>query len=439
MEDASWSSSVFGCPELALAEVKLPFTNRSPMQIEQMIDDAFNAIVEGLTGKITDDALRTRPAWDHLHLVADEELSYEGEDLLEAFDLMQDEFIRHGWSDGMPLIPPTPAKVEPLIAATGKAASDVVGIFDPGRGIGTVAKIAANAAMAGVQPSAMPIVMAMVDCMLDPAMGLRTWSMSTGPQAPLVMVSGPITQSAGMNHGVCALGPGSVSSVNVAIGRALRLIMMNVGHCYPGISDMDTIGSSSKFSACVAENEAANPWVPFRVSQGFASEQSTVTLNVPYGVCELFDFYNSDPEALVESYATVSRTVAASPHPANWLVKNSAELSAGYPFSGAFHNIILMCPEHAQAFADAGWSARDVVRELHKQSRLPFGEAMINKPMALFHAAHPELGFLADSPELPVSLYPTPDYFQVFVVGGDAGRSLFFHGGTVSVTKPIHT
>jgi len=79
--------------------------------------------------------------------------------------------------------------------------------------------------------------------------------MSTGPQAPIVMVSGPIADEIGMNHGVCALGPGSISSVNVAIGRTLRLIMMNVGHSYPGISDMDTIGSSMKFSACVAENE----------------------------------------------------------------------------------------------------------------------------------------------------------------------------------------
>ena len=175
--------------------------------------------------------------------------------------------------------------------------TDVLGIFAPGMGIGTIEKIAANAVMAGCRPEAMPVVLAMTGCILDPRLGLRTFAMSTGPQAPVVLVSGPIAKQIGMNNGICALGPGSISAVNVAIGRALRLIMMNVGHCYPGVSDMDTIGSSLKFSACVAENEERNPWEPFRVHLGHSRESSTVTVNVPYGVVELFDFLNSRPRA----------------------------------------------------------------------------------------------------------------------------------------------
>jgi hypothetical protein len=217
----------------------------------------------------------------------------------------------------------------------------------------------------------------------------------------------------------------------------MRLIMMNVGHSYPGISDMDTIGSSMKFSACVAENEERNPWESFRVTQGFTSQESTVTLNVPYGVCELFDFENHDPESLIESYATVTRNIVGSPTPGVWLIKTFSDPQAGYPFNGLVHNLIMMCPEHAEAFAAAGWSIQDIKDALYKRSRLPFKEAMINKPMALFKASHPELQFLIDQPDAMVSLYSSPESFQIFVVGAVAGRSLYFHGGTCSVTKPV--
>jgi hypothetical protein len=283
----------------------------------------------------------------------------------------------------------------------------------------------------------MPVILAMAECTLDDAIGLRTWAMSTGPQAPVVMVSGPIAERIGMNSGVCALGPGSISAVNVSIGRTLRLLMMNVGHSYPGISDMDTIGSSMKFSACVAENEAANPWEPFRVAQGHPAESSTVTVNVPYGVCELFDFENHDPDLLIESFATVTRNVAGSPNPGVWLVKTPADPSAGYPFNGVYHNLVMLCPEHASAFARAGWTVDDIKEALYRRSRLPFRLALVNKPLPLFKASHPNLQWLLDAPDTEISLYTSPDCFQVFVVGATAGRSLYFHGGTVSATRRV--
>jgi hypothetical protein len=434
-EDARFSAEVFGCPDLPFAVAPLPFTNGDPVRIAQMVDDALPQVIEGLTTAPT--AERARPAFEHLTLCADAELAYDAADLLACFDAMNAHFVANGWSDGMPLVPPTREKVAAMVAASGRAADDVIGVFAPGMGIGTVEKIAANAVMAGAPPNAMPVILAMAECVLDDTIGLRTFAMSTGPQAPIVMVSGPIADEIGMNHGVCALGPGSRSAVNVAIGRALRLIMMNVGHSYPGISDMDTIGSSMKFSACVAENEDRNPWAPFRVMEGFGIEESTVTVNVPYGVCELFDFQNHDPELLVESYATVTRNVAGSPSPGVWLVKEPADPSAGYPFNGVYHNVVMMCPEHAAAFANAGWTIEDIKQALHRHSTLPFRTAMVNKPMPLFAASHPELAHLLDDPDTEVNLYPSADCFQVWVVGGVAGRSLYFHGGTVSVTRPV--
>ncbi len=434
-EDARFSAKVFGLPELPIALVPQPLTNRTPEAIHRMVDAAMPRLIEALTRD--PERLDAPPDLEHVQLAPEPALRYEGGDLLEAFDRLNADFVRRGWSDGLPLVPPTPGKVAAMVAASGRARDEVIGHFAPGGGIGTIEKIAANAVMAGAAPEAMPVILAVMECVLDPSIGLRTWAMSTGPQAPLIMVSGPIADAIGMNSGICALGPASRSQVNVAIGRTLRLVMLNVGHAYPGAGDMDTIGSAMKFGACVAENEARNPWPPFRVERGFSAEQSTVTVNVPYGVTELFDFQNHDPELLVENFATVAATSCGSPNSGVWLVKSPADLAQGYPFHGTFHNTILMCPEHADAFAAAGWSTRDIARALYDKTRLPFRKLMLNQPQHSFEVAHPELRWLLDAPDTLISVFPSPDVFEIFVVGADAGRSLYHFGGTLSVTAVV--
>ncbi len=151
----------------------------------------------------------------------------------------------------------------------------------------------------------------------------------------------------------------------------------------------------------------------------------------------MFDFENLDPEALIESYFTVTRNVASSPTPGLWLIKTPADPSAGLPFNGVYHNLIMMRPEHAEAFARAGGTLQDIKEALYTKSRLPFSEAMINNPMPLFKASHPELLFLLDQPDAPVSLYTSSECFQIFAVGAVAGCNLYLHGGTVSVTKSV--
>jgi hypothetical protein len=324
-----------------------------------------------------------------------------------------------------------------MIDASGRDGDDIVGHFAPGFGVGTIRKIAANAVMAGCAPAAMPVIMAMMECILDPSIGLRTWAMSTGPQFPVVLVSGPIADEIGMNRGMCALGPGSISQVNVSIGRALRLIMMNVGLCYPGISDMDTIGTPMKFSCCVAENEAKTPWEPWRIQQGFNAQQSTVTVNVPYGMTEFFDFKNSDPDLLIETWATLTSQACGTPAAGAWLIKKNAPLEEGYPFHGTFSNLLLMAPDHAAVFARAGWRPNDIKLAIHRRTKLAFRQLMLNQEYDAFKASHPELLWLLDAPETLVSVNPSPDCFEFFVVGASAGRSQFCFGGTNSVTKPV--
>jgi hypothetical protein len=436
-EDARFSIETFGVPDACPVIVPECFSNKTAEEIAKMVEAAMPTVIECLTTDRT--APGDLPAFENMVLEAAPELIFEGGDLLEAFDRLQAEFVRNKWSDGLPLIPPTRAKVRAMIEASDREGDETVGLFAPGLGIGTVEKIAANAVMAGCRPDAMPVIMAMMECILDPSIGLRTFAMSTGPQAPIVLVSGPIADEIGMNHGVCALGPGSVSAVNVAIGRALRLIMMNVGLSYPGISDMDTIGTPMKFSACVAENEERTPWAPWRVQQGFGLHESTVTVNVPYGMTEFFDFQNSEPEKLIETWATLTSQTCGTPSAGAWLIKKDAPLEAGYPFHGKFSNLLLMAPDHAAVFAAAGWTPEDIRQAIHRETKIPFGKLMLNQAPDAFVASHPELLWLLDAPDTLVTVNPSPECFEFFVVGASAGRSQFCFGGTHSVTKPVVT
>jgi hypothetical protein len=434
-EDSRFSTKTFGVPEAVPLIVPHCFSNQTPEEIAVMVADTLDEAIEALTvDRVIAEAL---PQFEQIVREPAPEIVFKGHDLLDAFDAMQTRFVCNGWSDGLPLIPPTHDKVEAMIAASGRDGSEVVGLFAPGMGIGTVRKIAANAVMAGCRPEAMPVIMAMMECVLDPSMGLRTWAMSTGPQAPIVLVSGAIADEIGMNRGICALGPGSISQVNVAIGRTLRLVMMNVGLSYPGISDMDTIGTPMKFSACVAENEDRTPWDSWRVQQGFASDDSTVTVNVPYGMTEFFDFKNSDPELLVEALATLTANTCGAPSHGAWLVKTNAPLSAGYPFHGTFSNLMLMAPDHATVFDKAGWAPKDIAQAVHRRTKLAFREVMLNQDYDGFRFAHPELSWLEDAPETQVTVMPSPDCFEYFVVGASAGRSQYCFGGTHSVTRKI--
>jgi hypothetical protein len=213
--------------------------------------------------------------------------------------------------------------------------------------------------------------------------------------------------------------------------------MMNIGLSYPGVSDMDTIGTPAKFSFCVAENEARTPWAPWRVQRGFAPEDSTVSVNVPYGMTEFFDFKNSSPELMIETWATLTSATCGSPAAGAWLIKKAAPLSEGYPFHGDFANVLLMAPDHAAVFAKAGWTPDDIKHAIHRASKLSFRQVMLNQEYDAFKASHPELLWLLDAPETMINVYPSPDCFEFFVVGASAGRSQFCFGGTNTVTKRV--
>ncbi|HAL48554.1 MAG: hypothetical protein FI707_10665 [SAR202 cluster bacterium] len=428
--DAMRSAENFGMTTFSISTMPLPFTNQSPEGIDAMVDGSIDQVVSGLTEPTT----RSGFEEEGFAIVSDPVLTFEGSDLLDAMDAFNRTFIDWKWSDGLPLVPPTVERVERMLQGTILPPQEVIARLEPGFGIATVEKIAANAVMAGCSPDHLPIVITAVQCIAEPQIYLRNKAMSTGPHAPLIVVNGPIAKEIGLNSGVCALGPGAVSHANTVIGRALRLVMMNVGFTYPGVSDMDTIGSPIKYSMCVAENEAESPWEPYHVAKGFRADESTVTVHFVYGTCELHDFENWKAEELAHNFASAACNLCQVPT-GKWLLGRRAD--PRYHTEEKEHHFMMICPEHAQAFHNSGWDRKRLQEEMFRLSRMSFKDLIGNKEHKGFEIAHPELQWLWDSPDTMLPIVETPDCFEIAVVGGAAGRGAFFWGGGGPITKAV--
>lgn len=430
IKDALGSAQNFGVPSLAVASIPLPFTNQSPEDIMDMVDSGIDGVIHGLTQPPEGDHM----ADDGFVTVSDPVLTFEGADLLETMEVMNRQFLDWRWSDGFPLIPPTPDRVEQMLQGTSREPQDLIAELEPGFGLATVEKIAVNAVMAGCRPEHLPVLITAVRCISEPQIYLRNKAMSTGPHAPLILVNGPIARELGINSGVCALGPGSISYANTVIGRALRLVMMNIGFTYPGVSDMDTVGSPIKYSLCLAENEEGSPWEPYHVERGYHPNESTVTVHFVYGTCELHDFQSWEAENLVHGFATAACNLAQVPT-GKWLVGRRADPRSHTEEKE--QHLMIICPEHAQVFHRQGWNKTRIKEEMYKRARMPFRDLMMGQEPKGFQIAHPELQWLWDSPETLLPVVEGPDCYTVAVVGAAAGRGAFFWGAGGPITKVV--
>jgi hypothetical protein len=243
--------------------------------------------------------------------------------------------------------------------------------------------------------------------------------MSTGPHAPLIVVNGPIAREIGINSGRCALGPGAQSRHNIVIGRAFRLILMNVGGAYPGRMDMDTIGTARKFSMCVAENETETPWNPYHVDRGHGRDVSTVTLFETRDEVDVDDLTNFEPEGVLDSFAAACSFIP-SHYTANF-----------FDIEKSTHRFVLMmCPEHANVCARAGWSKRSVRQYVHHHARIN-ARLALNWARMTPELLRPEWKWLLRWPpwELEKLMLPVQENsndYDILVVGGPAGKSMVF-------------
>ncbi len=237
-----------------------------------------------------------------------------------------------------------------------------------------------------------------------------------------------------MNSKSCALGPASISYANTVIGRALRLVIMNIGHNYPGVSDMSNIGSPLKYSLCAAENEEENPWEAYHISRGYDSNDNTVTVIFVYGIASLQNSRARTAEELVECFST-AMTNSASLGTGLWLVGRRED--PRYNSDIAEHNFFLLTPEHASIIAGDGWSKEKLQQRLYDRAKMPFRALIANKKREAMLQAHPELSWLQDNPDFLLPIVETPDCYDIAVVGHGGACSNYLYGAGGPVTKPV--
>jgi len=259
-----------------------------------------------------------------------------------------------GWSDGLPLVPPTVERVLAMLEGTTRAPDEVLGIMPPDRVECSVEKVAVNAVMAGCKPEYFPVVLAAVEAALVPELGLHGVLCTTNAIAPVVMVNGPIAKRIGMNAKGNVFGQGN--RANATIGRALQLVVRNVGGGRPGEMDRACFGTPGKYSFCFAEDEDDGVWDSYAVEKGFARDASTVTLFTGDGVAPIIDQVARTPEELVRSYAPCLRTI--------YHAGQVADVAA----------FLVIGPEHARVFYDAGWTKSRIKDELAPLLQVPVRE-----------------------------------------------------------------
>lgn len=273
-------------------------------------------------------------------------------DLLTANDeeTALEELHKRGCTDGLPVVIPTPRRVDRLVLASGYDADLVLGTMGPGNGIATIEKVAVAAVMAGCKPDYMPLVVAAVKAVIAPVFDLTEMQVTTHCTAPLILVNGPARHTCGpVASGYGALGPGH--RANASIGRALRLAMINIGRGRPGSSDMALLGHPGKFTYCLAENEEQSPFPPLHVDLGFDPSDSVVTVvgaEAPHSV--IFSGDGDDPKA----YGILLEMLAIGlANPAT----NNAVLTSGTV-------VVVLNPDHAAVLAKAGLTRQDIASEL---------------------------------------------------------------------------
>ena len=262
----------------------------------------------------------------------------------DAGERVQALFHARGWTDGLPVVPPTLARIRQMLRHTALKPGDVLGEVEPLKGIATVEKIAANAVMAGCRPEYLPVVLAAVSCVLDLDFNMRGVQTTDENVAPLLVVNGPVARQLAINGSFGALGPGW--QANAAIGRALRLVMNNIGGGWPGAVSFAGLGQPGRYTLCLAENEAQSPWAPLHTESGLVADASAVTvtraetvINVTGGLAEI---------------ASVMGTAAS-----------------GFGILWSGRPTVLLAPAVAADCARRGMSKDDVRKYLYEHGRWP--------------------------------------------------------------------
>ena len=275
-------------------------------------------------------------------------------DVPDSFQVIQDYCWEQGWTDGLPVVPPTEFLVRKMLAGYGGDPSTSLGTIQPRNARSTLEKLAINAVMAGCQPEYFPVVVAAVKAALDPDFNLGGNAATTGGAAQVVIVNGPIAEELGINGDAACFGPGS--RANAAIGRAVRLVIRNVGGLIPGEMDKATLATPGRYSFCFSENEPRSPWEPWNISLGYPEGSSTATIFAVRGV-----------------YTVMETTVGTGLEVLQTIVGNmkAVGISNYYQIGTGAQIVVVICPEHAEEIASSGLTKSDVQEFIYQNARMP--------------------------------------------------------------------
>jgi hypothetical protein len=414
--DAEASSRAFGMPDLRFVVVPRIYRNLNPEESIRNTEPAFDELVGMLTVE-ADSATHGEQI--------EEEHRFEGEDRFDAVLRMNEDYLRRDWGDGFPLMPATRSAVDELLSGTNLPPDHVVCDMPPGFGIATVEKIAINAAAAGAKPEHMPVIIAAVQALPKmSADGGKSLLMSTSPQAPLLIVNGPIAKELDINAG-SALGPGFDNRVNIVIGRAFSMCLRNIGQWYPNKMDMDTIGTTRKFVMCIAENEAMSPWVPYHVDKGFKPDDSTVSVFITNGELDVQDQGNETAEGLLKTVAY-----------------GATFGTRGLWGRHAEERLILLPPDVAAPVGAQGFTKRGAKEFIHMHANASLGKMTQYAPLdneARVAAHWRWMKGLTEREllDVMVPVLESADRYDILVVGSDRAKTAVMPSGPSSVTVGV--
>jgi hypothetical protein len=337
------------------------------------------------------------------------------DDLTDVMELL----FESGWTDGLPVVPPTPRNVQRMLTGTTRQPDEVIGRIPPKGGRATVEKVAINAVMAGCKPAYLPVVITAAEALLDDRCNTRGVQCSTHISTPLLIVNGPIVQELGLNSGYNVFGQGC--RANATIGRAVKLMLVNLGGAIPGVTDKATFGHPGKFTYCIAENEPANPWEPLHVERGFAPTDSTVTVFGAEAPHNINNHWSATPHGLLRTIADTMST-----------------LGSNHLYLGG-ESFVVLGPEHADLLAKAGWAKRDVRAYLYEQARKPLSQVRIGGmygPETRRNLWPRWIDHDNETERIPVAR--RAEDIAILVAGGAGRHSVYLPGwGARSVTRKI--
>ena len=335
---------------------------------------------------------------------------------LDDLDAINEMYHERRWTDGLPIIPPTEERVLRMLKHSRRSPDDVVAILAPAFGAATVERIAINAVMAGCPDALLPVLVAAVEAVAEKGFNLQAIQCTTHPAAVWIIVNGPVAQRLQINGTFNCLGQGT--RANGALGRALRLILQNVGGALPAEMDRSTQGQPGKYSFCCAENEGDSPWEALHVERGFAPEASTVTVVAAGGTLNM-NTHTKDGDELLR---VIARSMAYPPSNDYWI--------AGEPW-------LALSPEHAEILKKSGYTKAEVKRRLWEGSKLAGREMAARDLVRINTARSAELGEIGPDSMIPIS--SSAETMGIIVAGGPGTHSVYVpcFGDSRAVTKQV--